>query len=756
MPVKYSKKTEQFHLYNDQVSYIFHVLPTGVLGHVYYGQRLPLDRDYTYQKSHMNHVLKVFTADDESLISYEDTLQELPVYGRGDFREEALRIHYRDGSMMNQFLYRGHEVVQGVIIDTSVLPQSMPNNKDEATTLIVTLKDDYRKVTIEMFYTIYEKLPVITRRMKVINNDTATIAVDKCASLNLDFSEANYSLMKFDGAWARERHVAVSDLPMGMTSFGSTKGNSSANHNPNYILLQEGADEDQGCVYGLSLIYSGNFEASLEINQYHQLRAQIGINPSGFNWQVEPGCSFLTPEAVMTYSNSGLSGLSKANHSFIKCHILPKDHRKEAQVLINNWEATYFDFDEATIIDLAAEAKELGANLFVLDDGWFVGRKDDYRALGDWFVDEQKLPNGIRHLSDEIHKMGLDFGLWIEPEMINLESKLYEQHPEWVVGHSKYSMSVGRHQYLLDFSNPEVVDYIHKHISSILREANVDYVKWDMNRVCSEPNSMTLKPENQGEFGHRFILGVYDLYKRLTSEFNQVTFESCASGGARFDLGMLAYAVQTWTSDNTDPVERLSIQTGTSYLYPLKSMGSHVSAKVNHQTLRKTSLLYKSHVAIFGTYGLELDVRHMEEKDKKLMREQIALFKAYKNLIHEGDFYRLISPFTPNGTNHNNLVSWMVVDQGQEEVLVGVYQTLAKPSPNIQRLYLKGLDKEAVYREQLTQKTYSGIELMTLGYILDDFFTGIFSEMPGGNKENQPRFGHGDFTSKLIMLTKVK
>ena len=475
--------------------------------------------------------------------------------------------------------------------------------------------------------------------------------------------------------------------------------------------------ESQGEVYGFSLVYSGNFLAQTEVSTFDMTRVLMGIHPEGFHWKLETGESFQTPEVVMVYSDRGLNKMSQVYHRLYRKNLMRGQWKEQPRpILLNNWEATYFDFTEEKILSIAKKAKEAGVELFVLDDGWFGARNDDYRGLGDWYVNLEKLPDGIAGLSRKVEEMGLKFGLWVELEMVNKDSDLYRAHPDWIVGVPERFESHGRHQHVLDFSRKEVVDYIYEMISKILRESRISYIKWDMNRYMSEPYSRGLAAKDQGKMMHRYILGVYDLYTRLTEEFPEILFESCASGGARFDPAMLFFAPQTWTSDDTDASERAKIQYGTSYVYPLVSMGSHVSAVPNHQLLRITPLSTRANMAYFGTFGYELDLNLLSEEEMAQVKEQVAFMKKYRRLIQvEGDFYRLLSPFKGNET------AWIVVSPDKNQAVAAFYQKLNKINASWLRFRLEGLDKDTLYEVKCNDTVYRayGDELMYAGIPVD-------------------------------------
>jgi alpha-galactosidase len=475
----------------------------------------------------------------------------------------------------------------------------------------------------------------------------------------------------------------------------SNRGTSSSQHNPFLALARADATEDHGDVIGLSLVYSGNFVAEAEVEPFGTARARVGINPEGFSWLLDPGATFDTPETVLVYSNAGLDGMSQAYHDLFRTRLARGQWRDKARpVLINNWEGTYFDFDEERLLEMAAASKEMGIELFVLDDGWFGRRDDDTTSLGDWVVDRNKLPNGLDSLAGKIEALGMRFGLWIEPEMISRASVLYQSHPEWAVGVPSRPRTESRTQYVLDMARPEVVDYLFDALSKILGSAPISYVKWDMNRSITEPFSASLPAWRQGEFFHRHILGVYQLYDRLTKAFPGILFESCASGGARFDPGLLAYAPQGWTSDNTDAVDRLRIQYGTSLVYPTSAMGAHVSASPNHQIGRATPLTTRALVAFFGDFGYELDPTKFTDEERAQIAEQVAFYKRWRDVLQFGRFHRLRSPFDADG----NEVGWMSVAPDRRSAVAGYYQILNRVNAGPRRLRLRGLDPAATYR----------------------------------------------------------
>jgi alpha-galactosidase len=555
-------------------------------------------------------------------------------------------------------------------------------------------------------------------------------------SLCLDLPDHDYEWMQFSGAWARERHIRTRKLEMGIQSIGSMRGNSSHEHNPFLVLKRETTDEFQGEAIGFSLIYSGNFLAQAEVSTHDTTRVLMGIHPDCFDWKLEPTESFQTPEAVMVYSREGLNGMSQTFQRLYQRRLARGYWRDRPRpILLNNWEATYFDFTQEKLIEIAKKAKECGVELFVLDDGWFGRRSNDHAGLGDWVANRERLPEGIAGLAEKIDALGLKFGLWFEPEMTNMDSDLYRSHPDWILQTPGRSVSHGRHQYVLDFSRKEVVDAIFEMMDKILGGAKVSYIKWDMNRSITECYSLVLPADRQGEVFHRYILGVYDLYERLTEKYPEILFESCSSGGGRFDPGMLYYAPQAWTSDDSDAVERLKIQYGTSYCYPISSMGSHVSVAPNHQLNRNTPLHTRANVAYFGTFGYELDLNKLTDEEQQEVKQQICFMKEYRELFQFGTFYRLCSPFA------GNITAWMVVSPDKKNAILGWYRVLNTVNEGFSRIRLAGLDPALVYEINGKDREIYGDELMNLGLITTDT----------GSLENG-RASSVDFESRLYIL----
>ena len=720
--IVFHKETKTFHLYNDKISYIMCVLKNGHMGHLYFGKRIHDKADFSYLVEECQRPMTSYIYEDDRNFSLEHIRQEYPVYGTTDYRHPAIEILQKNGSRISEFVYEGYEITAGKV-KLLGLPATYTESDEEAMTLRVYLKDALTGVLLELLYTVFSEYNAIARSVCVKNTGTETVHLLNVMSLSLDLPDQDYVWMQLSGAWARERYIKERTLEQGITAIDSRRGNSSHEHNPFMVLKRPNAGETSGEVIGFSLIYSGNFRMQAEVDTHDVTRITVGINPDRFDWKLEPGEEFQTPEAVMVYSDQGLNRMSQTFHRLYAKRLARGYWRDRPRpILNNNWEATYFNFTEDRLVQIASKAKECGVELFVLDDGWFGQRNDDHAGLGDWVANPERLPNGIKGLSERIEAMGIKFGLWFEPEMTNKDSDLYRAHPDWILHTPGRNASHGRYQYVLDFSRKEVVEYIYEMMAKILSEAKVSYIKWDMNRSITECYSVALPADRQGEVFHRYILGVYDLYERLTSEFPEVLFESCSSGGGRFDPGMLYYAPQGWTSDDSDAIERLKIQYGTSLCYPISSMGSHVSVIPNHQVFRKTPLHTRANVAYFGTFGYELDLNSLKEEEIAEVKEQIIFMKKYRKLFQFGDFYRLKSPFEGNET------IWMVVSEDKKTAIVGYYRTLNGVNQAYSRIKLQGLDPDMLYENILNKTENYGDELMNFGLITTDVTAG---EVPG-------------------------
>ena len=732
MSIVFHEKTKQFHLFNDEISYVIMILPNGEIGSLYYGKRIHDKEDFSYLLEYSFRAM-VSGIPEKEEFSLENTRQEYPSFGASDLRISAFEIIHEDGSRVSHFEYEKHEIFKGKKAIKG-LPATYVENDEQADSLVITCVDKLKKLQIELNYTIYRDYPVITRNVKFQNIGNQSVSLEKALSINLDLPDSNYEWMQFSGAWGRERIPVIKKLDCGITSIESKRGHSSANHNPFVILKRPDTTEDMGEAIGFSFVYSGNFIALAEGDTYGALRFMMGINPIWFSWDLKEGEEFNTPEVVMTYSSDGLNYLSQTYHKLYR-KFLSRGVWKERDrpILLNNWEATEMTFDEESILKIARKGKEAGVELFVLDDGWFGERDDDHRGLGDWFVNKKKLPDGIKGLSEKINKMGMKFGLWFEPEMVNENSDLYREHPDWVLAVPGRDKSLGRHQMVLDFSKPEVVDNLYQQMYAVISDANISYIKWDMNRSITECYSQNKSVKEQGMVYHKYILGVYELYERLISDFPDILFESCASGGARFDAGMLFYAPQAWCSDDTDAYERMKIQYGTSYGYPISSIGAHVSASPNMQTGREIAIDTRANVACFGTFGYELDLNKLSVEEFEKVKDQIVFMKKHRHLIQNGDFYRLSSPY------NSNYVAWMVVGEEKSEALVFYCKKLAIANDGYKRLYLKGLDSNTCYK--LNGAEYYGDELMNAGIVISD------------NVFECPQVA-GDYISHLIYVTK--
>jgi alpha-galactosidase len=730
--IEWDAEARQLHLRNGLVSYVMRVLDDGSLGHLWFGAPLGDGRSYAG--------LAPTSGSFDNRLG-ESIPLECPTSGTGDYRVPAIEARLANGSTALALRYATHRITPGKpALDG--LPATYVEADDEAETVTVSLMDEPSGLTVELAYTIFRGRPIVARSLRVRNTATAPVRLEVAMSASLDLPDSDWRLVRLSGAWARERHVVAEALTPARHTVASVRGHSSHQHNPFLLLERATTTEDQGEAIALSLVYSGNVLAEAEVDQFDTTRLRIGINPETFAWQLEPGADFQAPEAVLAWSGTGLAPLSDALHGLLRERLARGVWRDRPRpVLVNNWEATYFDFDEAKLLEIAADAHALGIELFVLDDGWFGRRDSDDSSLGDWSVDRRKLPNGIDGLARKVEALGMRFGLWIEPEMVSRRSELFEAHPDWAIGVPGRERTEGRNQYVLDMGRPEVVDHLFGVLSDLLGHAAISYVKWDMNRSITEPFSLALPADRQGEFFHRYILGVYELYRRLTTAFPEVLFESCAGGGGRYDPGLLAYAPQAWTSDDTDAVERLAIQWGTSLAYPLSSMGAHVSAVPNHQVGRVTPLATRAAVAFFGVFGYELDVTAFSETERREVADQVAFYKRHRELFQFGRFRRLVGPFDGDG----NVTAWMVVSDDRREAIVGTYLVLNRPSPGPLRIRLAGLDPSVRYRLEawpdgsVAGALRGGDELMTVGIDVD--------------RERDVVAGRGDFSTRLFVVS---
>lgn len=732
MNIVWHEKTKQFHLYNEFVSYIMYVQPNGEIGQLYFGSRIHDKEDFRYLTYRKPKSMVPVTHDDDGF-SMELNCQEYPGFGRTDFGTNAYEIECENGSKVSDFKYESHEIYSGKK-ELKDLPSTYAEN-DEAMSLEITLYDAVAKVKATLSYTIFNDSAAIARSVMFTNCGNEKVTLNKALSACIDLPDQNYEWMQFSGAWARERKPILRKIESGIISIESKRGGSSANQNPFVIVKRSNTDEFTGEAIGMSFVYSGNFIATADADTYGRLRLLMGIHPDTFKWPLEANEAFITPEVIVAYSENGLNDLSQTYHSLYNNNLVKgKWKNKERPILLNNWEATFMDFDEEKILKIASKAKEAGAELFVLDDGWFGKRDDDLSGLGDWVENPKKLPGGMKGLAKKVNDLGLEFGFWIEPEMVNPDSDLYREHPEWAFSVPGIEPSLGRHQMVLDYSRDEVVDYIYDMLYKVIDGANIAYIKWDMNRALTDVFSRDTSKELQGQVYHKYVLGVYRLYNKLTEAFPNILFESCSSGGARFDAGMLQRAPQAWCSDNTDAEDRVRIQYGSTYGYPVSSIGSHVSAVPNQQTGRTVSIKYRADVAYFGTFGYELDLNHISEDEFCEVKEQIKFMKANRKLIQYGRFYRLLSPF------ENDFASWMVVSEDKSEALVGVYTMRSSVNSTDGRIRLCGLLEDAIYA--IDDKEYYGDELMKVGLVL--------------NSENAPKFNKEQDGSSCVIQIKRK
>ena len=698
------------------------------LGHVYYGKKL--------KEVHLDGLLRIHenpfvpSRNNRDRVSFLDSFpMEYPAHGLGDYRESCISIRTEKGNVGLALSYVSHKITEGKD-GLEGLPASF-GKAGECETLEILCEDKVTGLQVILQYGIFDEADVITRSVKVVNTGKEDLYLTKVYSACLDMDNKDFEAISLHGSWARERQIETVPVSHGKYSVESIRGESSHQDHPFLALKTKNADQENGEVYAMHFVYSGNFKAQVQSDQFDQVRMTMGIHPEDFTWKLKEGESFQAPETVLVYSAQGLGQMTRIFHDFYRNHLIRSEYKNQKRpILINNWEATYFDFDTEKLIAIAKQASALGIEMLVMDDGWFGNRYDDNRALGDWFVNEEKLKGGLKYLVDEVNKLGMKFGIWFEPEMISPDSDLYRAHPDYAIAIPGREPSLCRNQYVLDLTRKEVRDYAYECVAKILRSANIEYVKWDMNRQLSDIGSLELPADQMGELYHRYVLAVYEMQERMMTEFPHLLLENCSGGGARFDPGMLYYSPQIWCSDDTDAIERLKIQEGTALIYPLSTMGAHVSDCPNHTVGRVTPFETRGYVALAGTFGYELDVTKIPESDREQIPAQVAMYHKYNDLVREGDYYRIAS----YAENHY-FDCYGVVSKNKKEALYTYVQVLNRPNYHSRRIYLKGLAAEKYYAIEGEDGTWSGEQLMNAGLLVQNPF--------------------GDFKGKLIHLTEV-
>ena len=728
MAILYYDEKKLFQLNTENTTYVIGLSPEGYVGHVYYGPLLHGEPDlYPLRMDEPPFTPSVNKREKSSFL--DRFPMEYPTGGVGDYRESCLNIRNAQGRMGCEIFFDSYEIFKGKRPLTG-LPASF-GTEDEVETLEITCKDPVLDLVVVLSYSVFTKENVITRSVRVKNEGSEALKVEKIYSACLDMDNEDFEMLSLHGSWGRERHIQQGALRYGKQLVSSGKGESSHQEHPFVALVTPGTDQERGEVYAMHFVYSGNFIGQVERCQFDTVRMVMGINQEEFCWNLKAGDEFQAPEVVMVYSAEGLGKMTRSYHAFYRRHMIrsPYNHKKRP-ILINNWEATYFDFDTDKLLDIAREAKKDGIEMLVMDDGWFGKRNKDDSSLGDWVVNEEKIKGGLKNLVDKVNEIGLEFGIWFEPEMISPDSDLYREHPDWAIAIPGRAGSLCRNQYVLDLSRKEVRDHAFESVAAVLHSANIEYVKWDMNRQLSDLGSVELPADRQGELYHRYVLGVYELQDRLLQEFPHLLLENCSGGGARFDPGMLYYSPQIWCSDDMDAIERLKIQEGTMLLYPLSTMGAHVSDCPNHTVGRVTPFETRGHVALAGTFGYELDITKIPEEDRQQIPAQTAMYHKYNDLIRRGDYSRIAS-FLENG----NYDCYQVTSKDQKEALVTYVQVLSRPNFHSRRVRLKGLAPEKQYRIEETGEIFGGDVLMQAGLLVTPLW--------------------GDYRSKLIHLTEV-
>lgn len=708
MPIEYHEATRTFFLQTRRSTYAFCIFDRGYLMNLYWGR--PID-----SKADLRRLWRPcpsafspnYAGAPDMRYSLDLIPCEYPTYGGGDFNSPALTVTFPSGSRLLDLTYVSH-----AILPSTREPDGLPGLSGGEQTLQVLLRDDFSGLEVELSYGVYPETDVITRCARILNTTGSPLRVDRALSTSITLSGHAYELLSLYGSHIRERYVERTPLHHGVQALESRRGTSSHQQSPFMALVAPETTEETGEAYGMTLVYSGNFLAQAQVTPYHDTRVQIGIHPTDFAYHLEPGEHFTVPQAVMTYSDAGLGQMSRNFHTVFRQHLGHSRHRKQPRpIVINNWEGTYFDFNEEVLLSMIDRCAGLGIDMFVLDDGWFGQRNGEAGSLGDWVVNRQKLPHGLTPLIERCESLGMGFGLWFEPEMVSEDSDLFRAHPDWCIRQPGRPYCLGRSQLILDLSRNEVIEHIGDAVSRILQENRISYVKWDMNRHFTDAFSTALPPERQPELFHRYIVNLYRLMDRLTTDFPQVIFEGCSGGGGRFDAGILYYQPQIWTSDNSDAISRLKIQYGTSMVFPPLCMTAHVSASPNHQMKRETSFRTRGLVAMSASFGYELDPRRLTEEERRQVAAQTARYRRISPLIAQGDFYRLVDPF------RQPACGWMFVSPDKTQAVVTYVRQLAEYTDR-PLLRLAGLDPERRYFIEEREETFGGDELMHAGLAL--------------------------------------
>ncbi len=734
--ITYKEKERVFKLDTPNTTYMIGIVDDeNFVGHIYYGRKLK-DADAFYLMRTEEPPFVPSKNNRERCSFYDCFPFEYPTSGMGDYREGCIGIRTAAGHVGSMLSYVSHEIQNGKP-ELEGLPATF-GTEEECMTLKLVCEDKYVGMQVELLYTVFQDVDVITRSVRVTNIGQEYFYLTKINSACIDMDNKDFDMVSLHGSWARERHIQRKTLGYGIQNVSSFRGESSHQDHPFLALVDKNTAQENGVIYAMNFVYSGNFRAQAEVTQFDSVRMTMGIHPENFCWKLECGEHFQAPEVVMVYTDKGFDAMTSTFHKLYKKHLIRGEYKnKKRPILINNWEATYFEFDTEKLLSIAKEASALGIEMLVMDDGWFGKRNFDDCALGDWTVNENKIQGGLKHLVDEVNKLGMKFGIWFEPEMISPDSDLYRAHPDWAIAIPGRPGTESRQQFVLDLSRQEVVDCIYEQVATVLRSANIEYVKWDMNRQLTDIGSYGLPADRQGELYHRYVLAVYQMQDRLTKEFPHLLLENCSGGGARFDPGMLYFSPQIWCSDDTDAIERLEIQEGTALIYPLSTMGAHVSDCPNHAVGRSTPFETRGIVALAGTFGYELDVTKISQEDRDKIPEQVAMYHKYNDLVREGDYYRIAS----YAQNHK-YDCWQVVSADRKQSLVTFVQVLGRVNFKSRRILLKGLDADKHYKvvfendDNVADRVYSGDTLMKAGLLVPAPW--------------------GDFQARLILLTEAE